>query len=152
MDTEIETFFDVQVIYLEPNARGFRILNTNIIRKSVCFVHKLANYKQRSKLLYGKVQLNSLSATKPIEVFNVELLPKYLGYNFLLEQCFENKVSIEYYKLKMERTKIMGFHSNSVPARDPRAVRFFGHITSQFLSHRFLEFLSSNFGKPLFTI
>ena len=87
------------------------------------------------KLLYGEVQLNSLSANKPIEVFNIELLPKYLGYNFMLEQCFENRVSIEYYKLKLDRKKIKGFHSNSVPARDPRTV-LFRHISARFNSQR----------------
>lgn len=117
IQTDLETFFDVQIIYLEPTAKGFRILDTRMIQKSVCFVHKLTKHKSRKKLLYGSVNFNSLSSNQPIEVSNVQFLTKFLGYDFILDESDENFISVEHYKLQIHKTKLKGFYSNSVPGQ-----------------------------------
>ena len=55
----------------------------------------------------------------PLEISTKNKLPFYLGRKFDLNQCFENQISLEYYKMGPHKMKkyLCGYNSNSVPGK-----------------------------------
>ena len=120
---DLETYFNRQIIYLNPirSTGSYRIENTTVLYKPVIFLHRMVHYKRNTKLLYGPVDLDLIKSNEPIKISDLELLPKFLGYDFSLDDCSDKGLSIEYYKLKpkksCDRFYLRGHNSNSVPGK-----------------------------------
>ena len=116
---DIESYFDRQIIFIhhsQTNRLDLKVKCTEIYN-TVVFVPVIYG----KTFFYGNVQIESLKSDHPIRVSNIEKLPRFLGYGFSLEDCSENGLSVEYYKLKPRKKddckNLIGYNSNSVPGK-----------------------------------
>ena len=116
---DIESFFDRQIILVHHSQTNR--LNSKVkcpeIYKTAVFVPVISG----KTYFYGNIQIESIECDHPIRVSNIENLPRFLGYDFSLEDCSDKGLSVEYYKLKPRKAKkythLIGYNSNSVPGK-----------------------------------
>ena len=122
---DLESYFQIQIVLLTIRKTKwfiddrFKTIRNKIVLIPQRYKRTKSNWKASCKLFYADIKLQDIHSMHPIEVSTKNSLPLYLGYNFSLDKCFENRISLEYYKLAPHKMKkfLCGYNSNSVPGK-----------------------------------
>ena len=121
---DLESYFNAQILLLTPKKDKWFIHESRKIYKPIVLIpqrYKRTETNRRSECIsfFSYINWQEIHSKHPLEIHDKDKLPFYLKYNFALHECFDNEISIEYYKLAPHKMKkfLVGYNSNSVPGK-----------------------------------